>query len=136
MTEKGNSIADYFSGTDDIVAFQAVTVGGNINKAIEKMTASKEDTRAFLLHGMSVHLAEALAAYLHDRIRGELKIGNKQGKRYSPGYPLWGDLADQKKIFKLLDVENRIGVTLTEDYQMVPEQSTTAMIVHSERAEY
>ena len=135
-TEKGNSIADYFSGTDDIVAFQAVTVGGNINKAIEKMTASKEDTRAFLLHGMSVHLAEALAAYLHDRIRGELKIGNKQGKRYSPGYPLWGDLADQKKIFKLLDVENRIGVTLTEDYQMVPEQSTTAMIVHSERAEY
>ncbi|MDP8299087.1 MAG: homocysteine S-methyltransferase family protein [Candidatus Tantalella remota] len=135
-TEKGNSVADYFSGEKDIVAFQAVTVGGNMNKAIEKMTAAKEDTRAFLLHGVSVHLAEALAAYLHDRIRDELGIGKKQGKRYSPGYPLWGDLADQKKIFKLLDVEKRIGVSLTKDYQMIPEQSTTAMVVHSDRAEY
>lgn len=139
---KGNKsvrLSDYFAeGPDelDVVAFQAVTVGGKINKAIEGLSDRKEFTRAFFLHGMSVHLTEALAAYVHDRIRRELKLDKGRSRRYSPGYPLWSRLEDQQKVFRILDVERRLDIHLTEDFQMVPEQSTTAMIVHSEAAEY
>ncbi len=136
---KNISLADYFPGGPegyDIVAFQAVTVGGKINDAVRELNEAEEFTRAFFLHGLSVHLAEALAAYVHDRIRGELKLKKGQGRRYSPGYPLWRDLADQQKIFRMLDVEKRLNVHLTESYQMVPEQSTTAMVVWCDRAEY
>jgi len=135
----GKSIADYFPGGADgvdITAFQAVTVGDKISGAIESLTAAGEFTRAYLLHGMSVRLAEALAAYMHDRIRGELGLQEGQGRRYSPGYPLWREMEDQKKIFRLLEIERRLGLRLTEGYQIVPEQSTTAMIVHNDRAEY
>ena len=104
-------------------------VGG---AAAEQLAEERLEVLTYLLEG----LAEALAAYLHNRIRAELKLKKEQGKRYSPGYPLWRDLSDQDMIFRLLDVEKRIGITLTEGYQMVPEQSTTAMIVHSDKAEY
>jgi len=132
------SLADYFASVpaEDVVMFQAVTVGDKVNEAIGKLNEAKEVTKAFLLHGLSVHLAEALAGYIHDRIRAELGLGKQQGKRYSPGYPLWKRLEDQKKIFRLLDVTSRINVRLTEAYQMVPEQSTTAMVVHSAEAKY
>lgn len=126
----GVSIADNFAPGGDIVAFQAVTIGGRITGAIEELGGKDEASKAFYLHGIGVNLAEALAAYVHDRIRSELGLGKDQGRRYSPGYPIWKDLEDQKKIFRLLDIERRIGVRLTEDCQMVPEQSTTAMIVH------
>jgi len=134
-TEPGAALTDYFTDTD-IVAFQAVTAGDKVNDVIRKMREDGDYARSFLLHSLSVHLTEALAAYAHDRIRKELGLGAGQGKRYSPGYPLWKDISDQKKIFSLLDVEKRIGVRLTEACQMVPEQSTTAMIVHNERAKY
>ena len=133
--QDGLSPAKYFKG-EDLVAFQAVTVGGRISAAIKELEERDEYARVLYLHGLSVHLAEALASYIHDRIRKELDLKPGQGKRYSPGYPLWKNLADQKKIFKILDVEKRIGVTLTEAFQMVPEQSTTAMIVYDERAQY
>ena len=133
--EKGLSLADYFS-VDDIVAFQAVTVGSNFSAAIEELNEKGETTRAFLLHGLSVHLAEALAEYIHSRIRLELKLKIKQGKRYSPGYPLWNRIEDQEKLFRLLDVRQTLNIQLTEGHQMVPEQSTTAMIVHNNKAEH
>ncbi len=135
----GRTLTDYFSNESagyDIVAFQAVTVGDRINDAIKGLDDAKEYTRAFYLHGLSVHLAEALAAYVHDRIRHELKLKKGQGKRYSPGYPLWRSIEDQEKLFKLLEAEKRLGLKLTEAYQIVPEQSTTAMIVHHGEAEY
>ena len=135
-TEKDFGITDYFNSGTDAVAFQAVTVGDKINKAIKELNDAKEFTKAFFLHGMSVHLAEALAAYVHDRVRSELGLKKNQGKRYSPGYPMWQDLEDQKKIFKLLGIEKAIGVKLTEAFQMIPEQSTTAMIVYNDKAEY
>jgi 5-methyltetrahydrofolate--homocysteine methyltransferase len=125
----GMSIADNFAPGGDIVAFQAVTIGGGITEAVEELGGRGEASKAFYLHGIGVNLAEALAAYVHDRIRAELGLGKGEGRRYSPGYPLWEDLEDQRKIFALLDVEKRIGVRLTEDCQMVPEQSTTAMVV-------
>jgi 5-methyltetrahydrofolate--homocysteine methyltransferase len=132
---KGAALTDYFS-EHDIVAFQAVTVGDKINGAVRMLNETKEFTRAFFLHGLSVWLAEALAAYVHDRIRRELKLKKGQGKRYSPGYPLWKQLEDQEKIFRILDAEKRLNIRLTEAYQMVPEQSTTAMVVHNDKAEY
>jgi len=133
---KNLSLADYFDPPGDVVAFQAVTVGGKINRAIAELTEKKDLSRAFFLHGFSVHLAEALAAYVHGLIRRELGLKKGQGKRYSPGYPLWRHLEDQEKIFRLLDVEKYLGVRLTEGHQMVPEQSTTAMIVHNPQAAY
>jgi len=139
--EKGKkrALTDYFVSEaegQDLVAFQAVTIGDRINDAIKELSDKGEYSRVFYLHGLSVHLAEALAAYIHDRIRVELKLVKGQGKRYSPGYPLWKDIRDQKKIFKILEIEKRLGIRLTEECQMVPEQSTTAMVVYNERAEY
>ncbi len=135
----GGCLVDYFlprEKGEDIAVFQAVTVGSRINDAIEKLSGDKQETKAFFLHGLSVYLAEALAAYIHDRIRKELNLSKNQGKRYSPGYPLWKDLRDQSKIFKLLEIESRLKVTLTQEHQMVPEQSTTAMIVYDKAASY
>ncbi|MBU1083627.1 MAG: methionine synthase, partial [Candidatus Omnitrophica bacterium] len=131
----GMSLSDYFN-ENDITVFQAVTVGEKIGKEITRLNEKKEVSKAFLLHGMSVHLAEAVAEYMHGRIRSEWGLRKEQGKRYSPGYPLWRDLSEQIKIFALLDAEKRIGVELTEGYQMIPEQSTTAMILHNDKAEY
>ncbi|HNX91394.1 MAG TPA: homocysteine S-methyltransferase family protein [Candidatus Omnitrophota bacterium] len=131
------ALTAYFSRMqDDVVAFQAVTVGSKVGAAIDKMNERKEVNRAFLLHGLSVHLAEALADYVSDRIRIELKLSPDQGKRYSPGFALWKNMEDQIKIFKLLDVTQRIGVRLTEACLMVPEQSTTAMFIHNKAARY
>ena len=135
----GAALTDYFFSEPDghdIVAFQAVTIGEKISGAIGMLNERKEFTRAFFLHGLSVWLTEALAAYVHDRVRHELKLKKGQGRRYSPGYPLWKQLEDQEKIFRLLDVEKRMDVRLTEGYQMVPEQSTTAMIVYNDKAKY
>ncbi len=139
--EKGGKspLADYFLSEaegQDLVAFQAVTIGDRMNDAIKELSERGEYSRVFYLHGLSVHLAEALAAYIHDRIRLELKLLKGQGKRYSPGYPLWKDIRDQKKIFKILEIEKRLGIRLTGECQMVPEQSTTAMIIYNARAEY
>jgi 5-methyltetrahydrofolate--homocysteine methyltransferase len=129
------SLADYFSG-EDIVSFQVVTVGDKISTEINKLSGRKEQTKAFFLHGLSVYLAEALAAYIHSVIRRELGLKEGQGKRYSPGYPLWRKISDQEIIFRLLDVNKRLGIKLTGEYQMIPEQSTTAMVVYNEAAEY
>jgi 5-methyltetrahydrofolate--homocysteine methyltransferase len=138
-SKKGTPLSAYFlpgrSG-NDIVAFQAVTVGSRISEVVEELDSNGDYTRSFYLHGFSVHLAEAVASYIHDRIRKELDLKEGQGKRYSPGFFIWKDITDQKKIFKLLDIENRIGVKLTSECQMVPEQSTTAIIVYDETAVY
>jgi len=132
-------LADYFSDDEDIqdlVAFQAVTVGDNINGVIEDLGKRNEYSRMYFVHGLSVYLAETLAEYMHMRINRELGLKKGRGKRYSPGYPLWKNMKDQGKIFRILDVERYIGVKLTDSFQMVPEQSTTAMIVYNDDAEY
>jgi 5-methyltetrahydrofolate--homocysteine methyltransferase len=129
------SLMDYLKD-EDLMAFQAVTVGDRIDGAIHALNENEEETRAYFLHGFSVYLAEALAAYVHDLIRRELGLEKGQGKRYSPGYPLWRNLRDQEKLFRILEIERFIGVKLTEDYMMQPEQSTTAVIIYNDKAEY
>jgi 5-methyltetrahydrofolate--homocysteine methyltransferase len=79
---------------------------------------------------------KAAADYLHDHIRRELGLDPTQGKRYSWGYPAIPDLEDHLKVFDLLPAEQELGISLTTAYQLVPEQSTAAVIVHHPKARY
>jgi 5-methyltetrahydrofolate--homocysteine methyltransferase len=100
------------------------------------MQARGEYARALYLHGLAVETAEAMAEYWHRQVRRELGLAEDQGKRYSPGYPSWPDLSDQRQVWKLLEPDRAIGVTLTEAHQMVPEQSTSAIVLHHPEAIY
>jgi 5-methyltetrahydrofolate--homocysteine methyltransferase len=127
-------LADYFA-EDDTVAFQIVTMGDKASALCAEWELAGEFSRSYFLHGLAVESAEALAEFWHRRVKAELGITEKQGKRYSAGYPAWPDLADQKGVFELLE-GGRIGVVLTEAFQMVPEQSTSAVIVAHPQASY
>jgi 5-methyltetrahydrofolate--homocysteine methyltransferase len=145
-------LADFFrpksSGETDVVAFQLVTVGSAISEATGELFA-KHAYRDYLeLHGLSVQLAEALAEYWHARVRQAIGISvadpsemdeilrvGYQGCRYSFGYPACPNLEDRAKMMRLLDGE-RIGVTLSEEFQLAPEQSTDALIAHHREAKY
>lgn len=143
-------LSDFFRGKDtgevDVVGFQVATMGSKISEATAELFA-KDAYRDYLeLHGLSVQLTEALAEYWHARTRSEWGIGgeeslddmlkvNIQGCRYSFGYPACPNLEDQRQLFQLLDPE-RIGVTLSEEFQLHPEQATSALIVHHPEAKY
>ncbi|WP_367322414.1 methionine synthase [Streptomyces sp. HUAS ZL42] len=145
-------LADFFrpeeSGETDVVGLQVVTVGSRIGAATAELFASDSYRDYLELHGLSVQLAEALAEYWHARVRAELGIAGGdpdsldgmfrteyQGCRYSLGYPACPDLADRAKIADLLRPE-RIGVQLSEEFQLHPEQSTDAIVVHHPEASY
>ena len=136
--ERHLCLADYFGEEpgSDVVAFQVVTVGPEASRLAERWQEAGEYSRALYLHGLAVETAEALAEYWHRVVRQELGIPPEQGKRYSPGYPAWPELVDQRQIFKLLDPQHHIGVSLTAADQMVPEQSTSAIVVHHPEAIY
>ena len=93
-------------------------------------------SEAYFTHGLAVQTAEATAEYLHRHIRRELGLAIEQGKRYSWGYPAIPDLADHAKVFQLLPAESELGMKLTSAFQLVPEQSTAAIIVHHPQAKY
>ncbi len=145
-------LADFFraadSGQTDVVEFQVVTMGQRISEAAAELFA-KDAYREYLeLHGLSVQLTEALAEYWHARVRDELGFADPQGtslddvlkqgyrgSRYSFGYPACPELADQVQLMELLD-PGRIGVELSEEFQLHPEQSTSALVVHHPEAKY
>ncbi|WP_314225128.1 methionine synthase [Streptomyces zaehneri] len=145
-------LADFFrpqeSGDTDVVGLQVVTVGSRIGEESAKLFESNSYRDYLELHGLSVQLAEALAEYWHARVRSELGIASAdpdsldamlrteyQGCRYSLGYPACPDLEDRVKIAGLLRPE-RIGVHLSEEFQLHPEQSTDAIVVHHPQASY
>ncbi|MEU6928281.1 methionine synthase [Streptomyces sp. NPDC046374] len=145
-------LADFFRAEDagevDVVALQVVTVGSRIGEETAKLFAADSYRDYLELHGLSVQLAEALAECWHGRVRAEWGIGGAdpagiegmlrteyQGCRYSLGYPACPDLEDRAKIAELLRPE-RIGVELSEEYQLHPEQSTDAFVVHHPEASY
>jgi 5-methyltetrahydrofolate--homocysteine methyltransferase len=135
------ALSDYFasvqSGQMDVVAFQVVTVGQEATERFEKLQAANDYTEAYFTHGLGVQTAEATADYLHDHIRREMGIPENQGKRYSWGYPAIPELEDHKKIFELLPaVETELSMTLSTAYQLIPEQSTAAIIIHHPKAKY
>jgi 5-methyltetrahydrofolate--homocysteine methyltransferase len=127
-------ITDYF-GEDDIVAFQAVTVGDKAQQVIEKWNKEDKYTDAYYLHGLAVETAEALAELVNLRIKKELGLDGKRGLRYSWGYPSCPDVLQHHLVWELLEPQ-KSGMTLTEAGQIVPEQSTVAIVVHHPQAEY
>ncbi|WP_308189920.1 methionine synthase [Streptomyces sp. MBT42] len=137
------------SGEIDAVAMQVVTVGSRIGEETARLFAADAYRDYLELHGLSVQLAEALAEYWHARVRADWGIAGSsepasldgmlrteyQGCRYSLGYPACPDLEDRAKIAALLRPE-RIGVELSEEYQLHPEQSTDAIVLHHPEASY
>jgi len=113
-----------------------LTVGPYVDELGAALDQRGEYAEALYVHGLGVSAAEGLAEWHHARIRGELGIEPERGKRYSFGCSACPDLADQAKLFKLLAPETAIGVTLTSAYQLVPEASTSALIVHHPQAAY
>ncbi|MEV8316938.1 methionine synthase [Streptomyces sp. NPDC059900] len=145
-------LADYFrpeeSGETDVVGLQVVTVGSKIGEATAELFAADSYRDYLELHGLSVQLAEALAEYWHARVRAELGFGGEdpadvedmfalkyRGARFSLGYGACPDLEDRAKIAELLEPE-RIGVQLSEEFQLHPEQSTDAIVIHHPEAKY
>jgi 5-methyltetrahydrofolate--homocysteine methyltransferase len=145
-------VADYFASVDsgkmDVVALHLVTMGKVASEYSAKLFAANNYKDYLYFHGLSVESAEALAELWHKKIREELGIADKdakdikrlfsqgyQGSRYSFGYPACPNLEDQTKLFELLDGE-RIGVHLTDEFSLEPEQSTNAIIVHHPEARY
>lgn len=132
--EKHLCLTDYF-GQNDVVAFQAVTVGNKVTEVIDQWNKDSEYTDAYYLHGLAVETAEALADWINLRVKNELKIGIKRGLRYSWGYPSCPDISQHHLVWKILD-PTKSGMTLTESGQIIPDQSTAAIIVHHPEAEY
>jgi len=135
------ALSDYYasveSGQMDVVALQVVTVGQAASDKFDKLQAAHDYTEAYFVHGLAVQAAEATANYLHEHVRRELGIGESQGKRYSWGYPAIPELEDHFKVFKLLPaVESELGMSLSVSGQLIPEQSTAAIIVHHKDAKY
>jgi 5-methyltetrahydrofolate--homocysteine methyltransferase len=145
-------LSDYFrpedTGQVDVVGFQLVTVGARISEVTADLFAKNAYRDYLELHGLSVQLTEALAEYWHKRVREELGFAAEdgdlqgmlahqhyRGSRYSFGYPACPDLEDRAKVVELLHPE-RIGVTLSESFQLVPEQATDAIVVHHPEAKY
>jgi len=131
-------LADYIrsvdSGDVDVVPLQVVTVGNEATKRFENLQAKNEYTEAYYSHGLSVESAEAVAEWAHRRIKKEL--GVPTGKRYSWGYGACPDLDDHATVFKLLPAAEALGMDLTEAFQLLPEQSTAALIIHHPEARY
>lgn len=145
-------VADYFlpvdSGQRDVIALQVVTVGHRAQEEAQKLYKANAYKDYLLFHGLSVEAAEALAEYQHLKIREELGITEEdgttvedfvvqkyRGSRFSFGYPACPDLAENRKLFEILQPE-RIGVTISDEDQMQPEQTTSAFIVHHPQAKY
>jgi len=145
-------LADYFrakdSGELDVVGFHLVTMGSRVSEVTQELFEANAYRDYLELHGLSVQLAEALAEFWHARVRGELGIEagdapelagilkqGYQGERYSFGYPACPNLEDRSTLVRLLRPE-RIGVSLSEELQLHPEQSTDAIIIHHPEAVY
>lgn len=145
-------ISDFFrsvdSGEKDVLGLSCVTVGEEVSRRAKKLFDNNDYTEYLYLHGMGVECAEGLAEMWHKRMRQELGIGSEdspkirdlftqtyRGSRYSFGYPACPDMSDQDKLFRLLKPE-RIGCVLTDNHQIVPEQSTSAIVVHHPEAKY
>ncbi|MCH6586380.1 MAG: dihydropteroate synthase [Thaumarchaeota archaeon] len=126
-------LIDYF-GEDDIVAFQSVTVGNKVVEIIEQWNKEDKYTDAYYLHGLAVEVAEALAEWVNRKIKSELDL-EQGGLRYSWGYPSCPDVSQHHLVWKLLQPE-KSGMTLTEPGQIIPEQSTAAIVVHHPKAKY
>ncbi len=145
-------ISDFFHSVDggvrDVLGLSCVTMGDEITQCAQSLFERDEYAEYLYVHGMGVECAEGLAELWHKRMRQEIGIGSDdsphiqhlfqqkyRGSRYSFGYPACPDMSHQEKLFRLLD-PTRIGCSLTENWQIDPEQSTSAIVVHHPEAKY
>jgi 5-methyltetrahydrofolate--homocysteine methyltransferase len=145
-------LSDFFTpverGERDTAAFTIVTVGSEVSKLEKKLFADGQYEDYLYVHGMGVESAEALAEYWHRQVRMEMGIADQEpedmrllfsakyhGARYSFGYPACPNLEDQAKLFELLRPEE-VGIELSEEFMLMPEQSTSAIVVHHPEAKY
>src|SRR6201998_643753 len=150
--EDGDCIADFFRDVDDrdrdVIGLQVVTVGQKASEVAREWFADNRYQDYLYLHGLSVEMAEAMAEYAHKRIRAELGFAGEddrdmekmlsqgyRGSRYSFGYPACPRLEDQTPVLSLLGAE-RIGVSLSDEFPLHPEQSTSAIVVVNPKAKY
>lgn len=126
-------LSDFFqplsSQMFDLIAFQIVAIFHKISDFTKTLFQKNEYKKYLFWHGFNVELVSALAAMVHEHIRTELKLPKNQGVRFSLGYSACPNLEDQQKILILLDAK-RIGVSLSETFQLIPEETTSAMILH------
>jgi len=122
-------------GERDVIALQVVTTGPRASEVSNRLQAEGDYDDMLRIHGFATQMAEATAEYIHAHIRRELGLAPDQGRRYSWGYPACPDLQDHQVFFRLVPAD-RIGVTLTEGFQLVPEQSTAAIVLHHPQARY
>ncbi|MCL4220643.1 MAG: methionine synthase [Phycisphaerales bacterium] len=155
-TRRRLCISDFFLDLDecgklgrrDVIGMSCVTMGPRVSEVTRELFERAEYTEYLYMHGLGVEAAEALAELWHKRMRQQLGIGGEdsprmrdlfqqkyRGSRYSFGYPACPDMSDQERLFRLLRPE-RIGCTLTENWQIDPEQSTSAIVVHHPQAKY
>ena len=148
----GECIADFFRDVDDeerdVIGLQVVTMGQHASDVARDWFADDKYQDYLYLHGLSVEMAEAMAEYVHKRIRAELGFAAEDdrdidrmlsqgyhGSRYSFGYPACPNLEDQIQLLALLGAD-RIGVEISDEFQLHPEQSTSAIVVHHPKAKY
>ena len=148
----GLCIADFFRDVDanqrDVIGLQVVTVGQHASEVAREWFAADRYKDYLYLHGIGVEMTEALAEYVHKKIRAELGFADEdardmdallaqgyRGSRYSFGYPACPNLADQRQILELLGA-GRIGIEMSDEDQLHPEQSTSAIVVHHPQAKY
>ncbi len=134
-------ISDYFAsleyGGTDVMVLQTVTVGHCATEEFDRLQAADAYSEAYFFHGLAVQAAEATANYLTHIVQGQLGIPAARGKRYSWGYPACPELADHEIVLRLLpQLESELGMSLTESWQWLPEQSTAALFTHHPDAKY
>jgi 5-methyltetrahydrofolate--homocysteine methyltransferase len=133
-------LADYYrsveSGEVDVAMLQVVTVGTKADDKFAELQGRNEYTEAFYTHGLAVETAESVAEWMHRHERAELRIPPGRGKRYSWGYPACPDLDDHAVVFRLLPAEKELGMSLSSAFQLMPEQSTAALVTHHPQAKY
>jgi 5-methyltetrahydrofolate--homocysteine methyltransferase len=132
-------LTDFFrpldSGERDVVALQGVTVGPEVTELINRLEREGEFAEQLYVHGLGVQAAEGLAEWLHSEVRRGLGIDLAQGRRYSWGYPACPDQSEHEKVWRLLRLEE-VGMTLSDGYAVMPEQSTVAVVAHHPQAVY
>jgi 5-methyltetrahydrofolate--homocysteine methyltransferase len=111
-------------------------MGQTASEAVQQLQEAGDYAETYFVHGLAVEMAEGLAEYTNRLIRQELGLDEQRGRRYSWGYPAIPDLEEHVKVFQLLPARETIEVDLTEAFQMVPEQSTAAIVVHHQQAMY
>ncbi len=134
-------LADYLrpvdSGVRDVIALQTVTVGQEATAYLDHLQEQEEYTEAYFAHGLAVEAAEGMADLVHARIKRELGLGTDQGRRYSWGYPACPDMAQHVDVLRLLSPHpGEMGLALTSAFQLTPEQSTAAIVMHHPQATY